>query len=213
MPLHYDGDVRIHKIVMGPLHNNGYIISCPSTRKCAIIDAPADIQNLFPELAVENVEFILITHGHKDHIKGYKDIKKHTLKPAGIHESDAHNLLPDIPDFTITDGESLKVGNISIRVIHTPGHTPGGTCFITGDHLFSGDTLFPGGPGATNSRHAFTEILDSITTKLFVLPKETKVYPGHGPDTTIAKAIAEYTIFSSKAHNKDLYGEISWLNS
>ncbi len=80
----------------------------------------------------------------------------------------------------------MEVGNLSLRVLHTPGHTPGGVCYLTGRHLVSGDTLFPGGPGNTwGNRDAFDQIIESISTKLFVLDDDTAVYPGHGADTSI----------------------------
>ena len=213
MPLHYNGEVKIHKTNMGPYNNNGYILTCPDTGQCVIIDAPAEAEKLLSELRDAKVKAILITHGHGDHILGYQDMKTGTGKTAGIHQADAHNLLPGTPDFNLEDGDVFQVGNIRLQLMHTPGHTPGGICFLTGKHLFSGDTLFPGGPGGTQSPEAFRQVVNSITTKLLVLPKDTAVYPGHGADTTIGKAKEEYAVFASRPHPDDLHGTVTWLKS
>jgi glyoxylase-like metal-dependent hydrolase (beta-lactamase superfamily II) len=107
----------------------------------------------------------------------------------------------------------VQFGKRSIQALSTPGHTPGSTCFLVGNHLFSGDTLFPGGPGKSRSPQAFRQEIDSITSKLLVLPDETAVYPGHGDDTTIGNARAEYQLFASRPHPDDLHGDVSWLES
>ena len=96
------------------------------------------------------------------------------------------DMLASPPDFTIAEGDEFEFGGHKIVAMHTPGHTPGGTCFLIGRHLFSGDTLFPGGPGNTKSAMGdFPQIIESIRTRLFTLPEDTLVYPGHGLDTTI----------------------------
>jgi len=105
------------------------------------------------------------------------------------------------------------VGKVKIKVIYTPGHTPGSVCFLIQDHLFAGDTLFPGGPGRTDSPEDFQLILKSINEKLFGLPDETQVYPGHGEFTTIGKEKTEYSVFLSRKHEPGLCGDVSWLKS
>ena len=100
-----------------------------------------------------------------------------------------------------------------MTALFTPGHTDGSTCFLIGNHLFSGDTLFPGGPGKSRSPEALRTELDSITSKLLILPDETAVYPGHGDDTSIAEARRQYRVFASKSHPDDLCGDVSWLES
>ena len=105
------------------------------------------------------------------------------------------------------------MGDITLQVMFTPGHTPGAVCLLTGKHLFSGDTLFPGGPGASRSPEAFQQLVESITSRLLVLPEDTNVYPGHGDDTTIGAAKEEYAVFASKPHPEDIHGEIAWLRS
>jgi len=98
-------------------------------------------------------------------------------------------------------------------VLHTPGHTPGSLCLLSGKHLFSGDTLFPGGPGKTGNPAAFEQIINSITEKLFILPDETLVYPGHGEDTVLGKEKQEFAVFSSRPRTPGLCGDVLWLSS
>ena len=100
-----------------------------------------------------------------------------------------------------------------MRVIHTPGHTPGSICLLLGDALFTGDTLFPGGPGASRSNLALQEEITSITSRLYPLPAKTLVLPGHGPGTTIGESKHEYEIFKAKKHDPDLHGNVLWLES
>ena len=111
----------------------------------------------------------------------------------------------------LTDGEEVEIGGLKMRVLFTPGHTPGSICFLVGDHLVSGDTLFQGGPGRTPNPASLKQELESITSRLLKLPQSTLVHPGHGDDTTIADAVREYEVFASKAHPADLAGDVTWL--
>ena len=211
MPLHYDGEIQITKINMGPYNNNGYIVACAETKEAIIIDTPAEPEKLLDEIGDVQVEAILITHGHQDHLLGFNEITGQVHALVGVGEADAE-LLPAPPGITLKDGATLKIGNHTIQALSTPGHTMGSTCFLIGKHLFSGDTLFPGGPGKSRSPEAFKQEIDSITRKLLVLPDETAVYPGHGNDTTIGQARQEYQAFASKQHPDDLCGDVTWLD-
>jgi glyoxylase-like metal-dependent hydrolase (beta-lactamase superfamily II) len=212
MPLHFDGDIKITKINMGPYNNNGYIVVCPETNEGIIIDTPAEPEKLLSEIGNVDIKAILITHGHQDHLLGFAEItgKVGAVVGAGVDDID---LLPTPPDLGLRDGAVVQFGKRSILALSTPGHTPGSTCFLVGKHLFSGDTLFPGGPGKSRSPQAFRQEINSITRKLLVLPDETAVYPGHGDDTTIGIARAEYQSFASRPHPDDLHGDVSWLES
>ena len=212
MPLHYDGEVRITKISMGPLDNNGYIIVCPETNEGVIIDTPAEPEKLLNAVGDVKITSVLITHRHGDHLAGFGEITGSVGAPVGIGVEDA-DALPRQPELSLKDGDTVKFGNRELQVLATPGHTEGARCFLYGKHLFSGDTLFPGGPGRTGSPAALRQVIDSIKDKLLGLPDDTAVYPGHGLDTTIGDARRQYQDFASRTHPPDLSGDVSWLGS
>lgn len=211
MTVHFEDDaVRIHKTVASPYDNNAYIIVCKVTNKALIVDTPRDAGVVLGEAQHTDVVSVVITHGHRDHIEGYADFKAELRVPFGLHSSDADRLLPHVPDFNLKDADTIQVGELSLKLMHTPGHTPGGVCLLLGKHLFSGDTLFPGGPGKTPTPEALKQVLMSITGTLFELPDDTHVYPGHGVDTTIGAARAEYEVFAARQHPADLCGDVLW---
>lgn len=212
MTLHYKGEVLVHKILMGPYGNNGYVIICPHTNESIVIDTPAEPEKLIAIAQRTSVKAILITHTHMDHLLGFEKIRSALGAPVGVHSAEAGKL-PSVPDFHLADGQTITAGTVVLKVVHTPGHTPGATCFLTGQHLFTGDTLFPGGPGRTATPADLRQIVKSIADKLLVLPGGTLVYPGHGEDTTIGKAQEEHAVFAGKPHAPDLCGDVLWLGS
>jgi glyoxylase-like metal-dependent hydrolase (beta-lactamase superfamily II) len=213
MPIHFeDATIRIHKVVASSYGNNAYIIVSKATRESIIIDTPQEADKVMEEAQGTTVKSILITHNHFDHLEGFDAFKAKLQVPIASHAADADKL-PSPPDFTMADGDVITLGDLSVRAIHTPGHTPGSTCVVVGAHLFSGDTLFPGGPGRSGSPEALQEIIASITGKLFALPDDTAVYPGHGDDTTIGQAKREHADFASRSHPTDLKGDVLWADS
>ena len=180
--------LAFRKLALGPHDNNVYVVVCERTRKSVVIDASHDAAQIAEAAAGTTVQAILLTHGDPDHIDALEDLRARLGVPVAIHPADA-GLLPAPPDRELADGETLRVGDGTLRVIHTPGHTPGSVCFYSAEDatLIAGDTLFPGGPGATRGDpERFAQIIASIREKLFALPGETAVRPGHGADTTIA---------------------------
>ena len=179
--------MELKRLEVGSFENNCYIVSCAETGEAVIIDPAAEAQKIIKEIKRKMVKFILITHGHMDHIGALEEIRKETRALVGIHEGDSLALRQKA-DFFLGDGQALKFGNLEIKAIHTPGHTPGGVCFLIGKVLFSGDTIFPNGPGNTALPGAdYRQILKSIHSKIFPLPSETIIYPGHGLETTVGK--------------------------
>lgn len=166
------------------MENNVYIVVDPETNRGVIVDA-SEAGPIIEAARGLEIEYILLTHGDADHIAALEEVKREYLVPVGIHPADAERLSTP-PDFEIEDGQEISFGNTTLRAMHTPGHTPGSISLYTPGTLLSGDTLFPGGPGATRGdKQRFEQIIASITEKLFVLPDDTTVLPGHGDGTTI----------------------------
>ena len=184
MSVHYQGeDIVIRKIEVGSMENNVYILECPETHEALLVDGCFDADRIISGAEGANVTAIVQTHGHPDHVHALGELKQRLGVAVYAHPGDDY---PVPVDRKLTDGEVLPLGRREVKVLHTPGHTPGGICLLSGRHLISGDTLFPGGPGATHGdRRAFEQIITSLEDKLFVLPDDTAVYPGHGADTTI----------------------------
>jgi glyoxylase-like metal-dependent hydrolase (beta-lactamase superfamily II) len=185
-PAHYDAsDVRIDKYVVGPFENNVFVVRDKGSGDALLVDAANEHDLLLEVSRATGVRRVLTTHGHWDHIQAVTALRDAGIE-VGVASADAE-MLPSY-DFTIPDDDVLTVGGLRLHAIHTPGHTPGSTCFLLEGHpvLFSGDTLFPGGPGNTKFEHAsFDTIIGSIDRRLFTLPADTLVLPGHGLDTTI----------------------------
>ena len=211
-PHFQDSSITIHKLKCGPYDNNAYLIVCPQTNQSIIIDTPPDPGKLIDAARATDVKSILITHNHFDHIEGFDEVTSAIGAPVGIGESDA-GALPKAADFFLKDGEEVSAGTVSLKVISTPGHTSGSTCLTTGRHLFSGDTLFPGGPGKSRSPEALKQLIRSITSHLFLLGDDVTIYPGHGDDGDLKTAKEEHRVFASKDHPDDLSGDVLWLKS
>lgn len=177
--------MRVTKLSLGPMDNNVYVVVCPRTNESLVIDASHDAARIAEAMAGTTPRYILLTHSDHDHIDALEDLRARLGVPVGAHAADAGRL-PAPPDFDIADGQEISVGDVTLRALHTPGHTPGSLGFYADGTLFSGDTLFPGGPGATHdNKDNFAQIIAAIQQKYFVLPDDTAVRPGHGGDTTI----------------------------
>jgi len=207
-----DGDVRITRLELGPFGTNAYIITCQATGDSILVDAPAEAGEILRRLEGTNPKYIVITHNHFDHIMVLNELKSELKIPVAAHPLDAVNL-PSPPEVELGDGDTMDVGRLKVKVLHTPGHTPGSLCLLVGKHLISGDTLFPGGPGKTGTPADLKQIIDTLVTKIFVLPGDTAVYPGHGTPTVLAKEKEEFAVFSSRSHDQKLCGDVLWLSS
>ena len=211
-PHYQDDGLVIYKIKCGPYDNNAYVVVCPRTNRSVVIDAPAEPGPMLAVARETEVQAVVITHNHFDHIMGLEEVRQALGAPVGIGAADA-GALATPPDFLLEDGGQVRAGDVVLTALATPGHTPGSTCLVTGRHLFTGDTLFPGGPGKTRSPENLRQILDSITTRLFALGDDVVFYPGHGDDGDLKTAKEEYAVFASREHPADLCGDVLWLES
>ncbi len=185
--LHYeDTDVEIHKVVVGPVDNNVFVVRCKATGDAVLMDAANEHERLLELCQTLGVRKVLETHGHWDHIQAVPAVRDAGYQ-VGVTAADAE-MLPSY-DFVLEDDSVIEVGRLRLRTIATPGHTPGSMCFLIEGSpvLLSGDTLFPGGPGATKfPGSSFEQIIRSIDERIFSkLDPSTIVMPGHGDDTTI----------------------------
>ena len=210
MPIAAENDhIKIAQYSLGPYGTNTYLIFCKKTNESAVVDAPGDPDTVLAALEGSSCKYILMTHNHMDHTGALAQLKTALKVPVAAHPDDASGL-PLTPDILLADKDSIKVGDLELTVIHTPGHTPGSVCFLNGLFLISGDTLFPGGPGKTWSAEAFGQIIASLTEKIFTLPGDTRVFPGHGDPAQVSKEKDKYHAFAAKGIDPGLYGDVSW---
>jgi len=193
------------QVVVGPLETNCYIYYCEETLECAVIDPGAEAEKIFPIITSFQLRPVIIlnTHGHVDHTGANVEIKERYHIPIALHSADLPLLEESLqlefglmvgasptprPDQLLADGDEIPVGRQVLKVIHTPGHSPGSVCFHTGNILFTGDTLFCGGVGRTDlPGGSWKQLSQSLKNRIITLPDETIVLPGHGPRTTIGE--------------------------
>lgn len=183
--------LTITKVSVGPHDNNAYLLRCRDTGKQALIDAPTEPARLLKLIGTAGLATVITTHGHPDHWQALREVVEATGARSAAHPIDAPSL-PLPPTDVLDDGDTVRVGNCDLEVIHLAGHTPGSIALLYRDpaghpHLFSGDSLFPGGVGNTDGdAERFRSLMTDVETKVFArLPDETWVYPGHGNDTTL----------------------------
>jgi hydroxyacylglutathione hydrolase len=210
--VHSDSVIRIEKLELPPFGTNAYIVVCLATGDSVLVDAPGEAETVLGRLAGTHPRRILMTHAHVDHVGALRELKARLGVPVAAHPADGGGY-PVPPDIPLSDGDEVYFGNLRLEVLHTPGHTPGSLAFLIGKDLISGDTLFPGGPGRTGTPQALKQIIESITSKLFVLPDDTRVHPGHGDATLLKREKEEFATFSSRPHDPDLCGDVLWLSS
>ncbi|HEY5537735.1 MAG TPA: MBL fold metallo-hydrolase [Acetobacterium sp.] len=209
--------MEIRKLSLGQMGTNCYVLWDENSLEAAVIDPGAEDRRIL-DIIEENklkVEYILLTHGHFDHLGGVNQVKASTGAKVFIHEEDADCLTTPMRNLSVLAGmklelepaegllsenEAIHLGELNIRVIHTPGHSKGGVCFLVEDTLFAGDTLFNTSIGRTDFADGdLDELLGNISSKIFVLNDDIKVLPGHGENTTVGY---------EKKHNPFLQGRL-----
>lgn len=206
-----DGMVQLTRLELEPFGTNAYILVCTSSQESVLVDAPGAPAKILKQLKGTHTKYILLTHGHLDHVGALSEMRERLHAPVAGHRLDAPSL-PLPLDVSLNDGDHLSFGKVRLEVLHTPGHTPGSLCFRTGQYLLAGDTIFPGGPGKTGSPEALRQIVLSIERKVMVLSDDTHIYPGHGPSTVLSKEKREFAVFRSRPDNPALCGDVLWLS-
>ena len=184
------GDLRITKVAVGPMSNNAYLLRCELTGEQVLVDAANEASRLLELVGDDGLARVVTTHRHGDHWQGLEEVVSATGARTVAGELDADEL-PVTVDERVEAGSRVRVGSCELEVIHLRGHTPGSIALAYDDpdgvvHLFTGDSLFPGGVGKTWSEADFTQLIDDVEQRLFDrFPDDTHVYPGHGDDTTL----------------------------
>ena len=183
-------DLIITKTAVGPMDNNAYVLRCRATGEQLLVDAANDAERLLEVIGTDGLASVVTTHRHGDHWQALQAVVDATGARTYAGREDAPGI-PARTDTLLDDGDTVTVGHVRLTARHLVGHTPGSVVLVYDDphghpHLFTGDCLFPGGPGRTTNPADFTSLMDGLEAKVFdALPDETWVYPGHGNDTTL----------------------------
>lgn len=195
---------------VGPWPMNTYSVICEQTKTSTIIDPGSDTEKILALVEGTRVDKILLTHGHFDHVLALGEIKEATAAPVYLHPKDAETFEVEF-DIPLAGGEAISVGNLVLKAVHTPGHTPGQVCFDLGDNrIIVGDTIFVGGPGKTWSAEDFATTMKIMQEIVFTWPDKTQFYPGHGPSGIIGTERPAFEAFVAHGWDANTLGDVTW---
>jgi glyoxylase-like metal-dependent hydrolase (beta-lactamase superfamily II) len=199
--------IQLVTLPLGPWQTNCFILT--SGRESLIIDPAAEPTFILRSVGGTDVRAILLTHAHPDHVGALDAVREATGAPVGVHPADAETF-GIRSDFDLVHGMDIPLGNGDLIVAHTPGHTPGSVCFRFDSRAVVGDTLFPGGPGHSDTPEALAQILTSLEETLFTWHDEVYFMPGHGAGSTIGAVRPAYEAFLGRPRPSDLCGDVEW---
>lgn len=194
--------MRVRRLTLGPLDTNCWLIDDGEGGPLLVVDPADEPQVILESIGNEPVAGVVLTHGHFDHLGGVTDVVRTTGAPLYVHEADAADItsaerhlgamfglyqVAPAAECLMREGDSIVAGGVVLSVMHTPGHTPGSVCLHSSGHLLTGDTLFASSVGRTDFRGGDMQAMRRSIVRLSELPDETRVYPGHGPETTIGR--------------------------
>ena len=194
---------------VGPWPMNTYALICSDTGQSVLIDPGAEPDKLAAMLVDSTPVAILLTHAHSDHIGALAEMREQLNVPVFIHPADSH--MGVMADEWFADGDTFTLGQHTLHIIHTPGHTPGMVTLMLPDHrAIVGDTIFQGGPGKTWSPHYFKVTMDTMRNIVFTWPDDTICYPGHGPAFRLGDERPAFEAFVQRGQYEGLFGDVSW---
>jgi hydroxyacylglutathione hydrolase len=201
--------LKLARLTVGEYETNCYLLTCPDTGRALLIDPGADAEAILALCEGAQVTRILLTHGHYDHLMALEQVRDRLDVPVGIHPSDAVQFGVEA-DLELRDGLRLRVGRRYVRVVHVPGHTPGGVVLRFDRRAIVGDAIFPGGPGHSASPEALQTLLLSLQRTVFTWPDDTRFYPGHGDHATVGDVRPVFQEFLARPRPSTLCGDVTW---
>lgn len=206
--------LELHVLPVGEFQSNCYLIVDPTRGQGVLIDAGDQAEEILRWIKPVEVNHILITHGHSDHVGALESVRQTLDVPVGIHPADTESFALEA-DFALHEGASIVVGEGRLEVVHVPGHTPGSVAFRVVDvekvsRAVVGDAIFPGGPGHTKTPEDFVTSIDSLTRTVFTWADEVVLYPGHGDPTTVGEERKAFEAFRRMTLPLGLCGDVTW---
>jgi glyoxylase-like metal-dependent hydrolase (beta-lactamase superfamily II) len=206
--------IELKALPVGDYQTNCYLLVEGETDKGILVDPGEEAQKILTWIGNTRITHLLLTHGHGDHVGALQTVRQALDVKVGIHPDDAEAFSLHA-DFKLLPGAILDLGDTHIEIVHVPGHTPGSVAFKlieedTFHHVLSGDAIFPGGPGYTETPEDLTTSLESLTSTVFTWPDDVRLHPGHGDSTTVGQERPAFEAFRKHRHAPDLCGDVSW---